>query len=76
MRSTWVALCTIASSAQTLEVTYGVMRSRSNISFLTALYSIIRGQHFSLFGPNYQQRDLRLFFEQNSHQFGFVAHHT
>ena len=24
-------------------------------------YSIIRGQHFSLFGPNYQQRDLRLF---------------
>jgi len=38
-------------------------------------YSIIRGQHFSLFGPNYQQRDLRLFFEQNSHQLGFVAHH-
>ncbi len=35
-------------------------------------YSIIRGQHFSLFGPNYQQRDLRLFFEQNSHQLGFV----
>ena len=31
-------------------------------------YSIIRGQHFSLFGSNYQQRDLRLFFEQNSHQ--------
>ncbi len=27
----------------------------------TAFYSIIRGQHFSLFGPNYQQRDLRLF---------------
>ena len=38
-------------------------------------YSIIRGQHFSSFGPNYQQRDLRLFFEQNSHQLGFVAHH-
>ena len=38
-------------------------------------YSIIRGQHFSLFGPNYQQRDIRLFFEQNSHQLGFVAHH-
>ncbi len=38
-------------------------------------YSFIRGQHFSLFGPNYQQRDLRLFFEQNSHQLGFVAHH-
>ncbi len=37
-------------------------------------YSIIRGQHFSLFGPNYQQRDIRLFFEQNSHQLGFVAH--
>ncbi len=26
-------------------------------------YSIIRGQHFSLVGPNYQQRDIRLFFE-------------
>ena len=38
-------------------------------------YSIISGQHFSLFGPNYHQRDLRLFFEQNSHQLGFVAHH-
>jgi len=30
---------------------------------------------FSVFGPNYQQRDIRLFFEQNSHQLGFVAHH-
>jgi len=38
-------------------------------------YSLVTGQHFSLFGPNYQQRDLRLFFEQNSHQLGFVAHH-
>jgi hypothetical protein len=38
-------------------------------------YNIIRGQHFSLFGPNYQQRDLRLIFQQNSHQLGFVAHH-
>ena len=38
-------------------------------------YSIIRGQHFSVLGPNYQQRDLRHFFEQNSHQLGFVAHH-
>ena len=38
-------------------------------------YSIIRGQNFSLFGPNYQQRDIRLFFEQNAHQLGFVAHH-
>ena len=38
-------------------------------------YSIIRGQHFSLLGPNYQQRVIRLFFEQNSHQLGFVAHH-
>ncbi len=48
----------------------------SNISFFDCpFYSIIRGQHFSLFGPNYQQRDLRLFFEQNSHQLGFVAHH-
>ena len=24
---------------------------------------------------NYQQQDIRLFFEQNSHQLGFVAHH-
>jgi len=31
------------------------------------------GCHIS--SPNYQQRDLRLFFEQNSHQLGFVAHH-
>ncbi len=38
-------------------------------------YSIIRGQHFSLFGPNYQHRDIRPFFKQNSHQLGFVAHH-
>ena len=42
--------------------------------FDCAFYSIIRGQHFSLFGPNYQ-RYIRLFFEQNSHQLGFVAHH-
>ena len=48
----------------------------SSISFLTALfYSIIRGQHFSLCDPNYQQQNIRLFFEQNSHQLGFVAHH-
>jgi len=38
------------------------------------VYSIIRGQQFSLFGPNYRQRDIGLFFEQNSHQLGFVAH--
>ena len=37
---------------------------------------IIRGQHFSLFGSNYQQRDIRLFFKQNSHQLVFVAHHS
>ncbi len=36
-------------------------------------YSIIRGQHFLLFGPNYQQQDIRLFIEQNSHQLGSVA---
>ena len=35
-------------------------------------YSIIRGQHFSLFDPDYQQHDIRLFFEQNAHQLGFV----
>ncbi len=38
-------------------------------------YSIIRGQHFSLFGPSYQQRVIRLFFEQKTHQLGFFAHH-
>ena len=38
------------------------------------VHSIIRGQQFSLFGPNSQQRDIGLFFEQNSHQLGFVAH--
>jgi len=31
-------------------------------------YSITRGQHFSLFGPNYQQRDLRLFEQQLEQQ--------
>ena len=36
---------------------------------------IIRGQHFSLLSPKYQQRDIRLFFKQNSHQLGLVAHH-
>ena len=28
-----------------------------------------------VFGPNYQQQDVRLFSKQNSHQLGFVAHH-
>ncbi len=42
--------------------------------FDSPFYSIIRSQRFSLFGPNYQ-RDIRLFFEQDSHQLGFVAHH-
>ncbi len=47
----------------------------SNITFLTALFSSIAGQRFSLFGPYYQSQDLRLFSEQNSHQLAFVAHH-
>ena len=38
-------------------------------------YGIIREQHFSLFGPNYQQRDIGLSFEQNARQLGFVTHH-
>lgn len=36
--------------------------------------SISRGAELPLFGPHYQQRDMKLFLEQNSHQLGFVAH--
>ena len=32
------------------------------------------GQHFLYVWVKYQQRDIRLFFEQNSHQLGVVAH--
>ena len=51
------------------------VEDEQHVLFDCPFYSIIRGQQFSLFGPNYQQRDLRVFFEQNSHQLGFVAHH-
>ena len=39
--------------------------------------STIRGQLLSLFGPNYQQRDIRLLSEQilNTYQLGLMAHH-
>ena len=38
-------------------------------------YSVFRGQHFSLFGPSFHQRDIRLFFEANSDQLPLVARH-
>lgn len=38
-------------------------------------YSIIRGQHFALFSPNFHQRDIRLFFEANNDQLHLVARH-
>ena len=43
--------------------------------FYCPFYSIITGQYISLSGANYQQRDIRLFLEQNSHQLDSVAHH-
>ena len=46
----------------------------SDIFFLTALFTASL-EVSTLFGPNYQQRDIRLFSEQNSHQLDFVAHH-
>ena len=42
--------------------------------FECPLYSIIRGQHFSLFGPNHQQRDIRLF--SNKTPTSLVLSHT
>ncbi len=44
------------------------LEDEQHLLFDCPFYSIIRGQHFSLFGPDYQQRDIRLFYEQNSHQ--------
>ena len=38
-------------------------------------YSVIRGQHFSLFGSAFHQRDIRLFFEANTDQLPLVARH-
>ena len=55
--------------------TMQAIEDEQHFLFDCPFYSIIRGQHFSLFGPNYQQRDIRLFFEQNAHQLGSVAHH-
>ncbi len=51
------------------------VEDEQHFPFDCPFYSIIRGQHFSLFGPNYQQRDISPIFQQNSHQLGFVAHH-
>ena len=65
---TQLPVCYLCTSMQAVE-------DEQHFLFDCPFYSIIRGQHFSLFGPNYQQRDIRLFFEQNSHQLGFVAHH-
>ncbi len=49
----------------------------SNISFLTALFtaSLEVSTFRYLAQTNYQQRDIRLFVQQNSHQLGIVAHH-
>ena len=55
--------------------TMQAIEDEQHFLFDCPFYSIIRGQHFSLFGPNYQQRDIRLFFAQNALQLGFVAHH-
>ena len=57
--------------------TMQAIEDEQHFLFDCPIYSIIRGQHqyFSLFGPNYQQRNIRLFFEQNAHQLDFVAHH-
>ena len=38
-------------------------------------YSVIRGQHFSLFGSAFHQRDIRLLFEANTDQLPLVARH-
>ena len=55
--------------------TVQAIEDEQHLLFDCRFYSIIRAQHFSLFGSNYQQRDIRLFFEQNGHQLGFVAPH-
>ena len=41
------------------------IEDKQHLVFDCRTYSISRGQHFSLFGPKYQQRDIRLFFDQN-----------
>ena len=41
---------------------------------MTAPFVVSSGGNTFLCGPNYQQRDIRLFFEQNSHQLDLVAH--
>jgi len=44
-------------------------------SSATQMVSDFQVFNFWLFGPHNQQRDTRLFSQQNSHQLGFVAHH-
>ena len=53
----------------------GAVEDEQHFLFDCSFYSIIRGQHFSLFGGASHQRDIRLFFEQNSGQLGLVARH-
>ena len=53
------------------------IEDEQHLLFDCPFYSIIRGQLLSLFGPNYQQRDIGLLFEQilNADRFDFMAHH-
>ena len=53
----------------------GAVEDEQHFLFDCPFYSIIRGQHFSLFEPALQHRDIRLFFEQNWDNMGLVARH-
>lgn len=53
----------------------GAVEDEQHFLFDCPFYSIIRGQHFPLFGPSSHHRDIRLFFERNSGQLGLVARH-
>ena len=53
----------------------GSVEDEQHFLFDCPFYSIIRGQHYSLFCRASQQRDIRLFLEQNSDNIGLVAKH-
>ena len=50
------------------------VEDEQHLLFDCPFYSIIRGQHFSLFHSS-SHRDIRQFLEQNSGQLGLGAHH-
>ena len=52
-----------------------VVEDEQHFLFDCPFYSIIRGQHFPLFGSAFHQRDIRLFFEANADQLSLVATH-